>query len=1085
MMELNPNPSGASLFSNRWSRRLAQTRPIRRMALLAMAVLCCGAANAKTVYVNDAIVTPGNGNSWATAFKYLRDALAATTTNDEIWVAKGTYYPDNTLGIDTDLIYGDREVSFQIKGQKVYGGFVGTESLLTDRNPVLNPTILTGEIWPGQILYSSFHVASVLADSTLDGLTLQNGNANGSLSWILPRIPAYDSGGACYVTKDKVLTLQGCTFRNNRSVEFGGAIMIEGGDSSSSAGRVIATTCTFDQNLVNSTPLGPSSCKGGAIFGNVTATNCTFTANQITAAVGASGGAIFGDVNGTNCVFTGNTLTTSVVLLEANASGGAISGDVIGKNCTFTANTATSTVASGGAIRGSIVAANFVFSANFSTAGTIADLLDGTGAGGGGALYTEEGSSSLVNCVFVKNTSGIRGGAIVAGTSSTSSSLLVTDSTFLDNGVATTGSKGAALCCMGIVRIANNIFWHTVATSGAFNQSDMISVTKGGVLRNTYDNYPVSTEFARNVVKLRALAITTFRGADSYIGDPVDNLVAGDPLFFNAADPDGVDNLWRTADDGLRIKAGSSAIGTTSTIMNRGRLVPYRNFLLKDTLDIDGDGDVTELTPADIAAYSRVQNILVPLPQVLTPYLDMGAYEYGDLLNAPEISVEYPAATILVDGTSTIDFTALASVSTTFVIKNLGGSDLKTLSITGDGVNISDFKFSQPVIAVVPAGSSTTFTVTFAPSAVGVRNAAIHIVSNDANENPFDINLTGTALLPDIAVEYPAGTPLVDDSSTVDYGIVGLSGTSTRTFTIRNTGLGNLSILNISIAGAAASSYVATAPGSTFLTAGQFTTFDLTFTASAIGVQAATLIIESTDPDAEAFFSIDLTANVVGSPEISVRQPFSPELVDGDINDFGPVVIGSTYSKTFTVKNTGTATLKNIVISLTGSGTFSQTVFPVTKLLPGAQKDFIVTFKPAGAGDKTAALQIKSNDFDESQIDVTLIGSGISKFASRKRTAAAAASLVPTSPLQANATSPVADTIKSVSAPDGSKYLVLTVEKTAGWALSPHTVQVSSNLVDWFSGAKHTTILVDNGTTLKVRDNTPIVEGQKRYIRLK
>jgi hypothetical protein len=33
--------------------------------------------------------------------------------------------------------------------------------------------------------------------------------------------------------------------------------------------------------------------------------------------------------------------------------------------------------------------------------------------------------------------------------------------------------------------------------------------------------------------------------------------------------------------------------------------------------------------------------------------------------------------------------------------------------------------------------------VTFKPKAKGNRNAAIHIRSNDADENPFDIKLTG------------------------------------------------------------------------------------------------------------------------------------------------------------------------------------------------------------------------------------------------------------------------------------------------------------------------------------------------------
>ncbi len=40
--------------------------------------------------------------------------------------------------------------------------------------------------------------------------------------------------------------------------------------------------------------------------------------------------------------------------------------------------------------------------------------------------------------------------------------------------------------------------------------------------------------------------------------------------------------------------------------------------------------------------------------------------------------------------------------------------------------------------ALLP-NESTTFTVTFAPTAIGARTAMLHIASNDADENPFDI----------------------------------------------------------------------------------------------------------------------------------------------------------------------------------------------------------------------------------------------------------------------------------------------------------------------------------------------------------
>jgi M6 family metalloprotease-like protein len=67
---------------------------------------------------------------------------------------------------------------------------------------------------------------------------------------------------------------------------------------------------------------------------------------------------------------------------------------------------------------------------------------------------------------------------------------------------------------------------------------------------------------------------------------------------------------------------------------------------------------------------------------------------------------------------------------------------------------------------------------------------------------------------------------------------------------------------------------------------------------------------------------------------------------------------------------------------------------------------------------------------------------------------------------------------------DGRRYLALTVTKPPGVRIVG-TVEVSSNLMDWYSGKNHTTTLLNSPTTLKVRDNTPTSPAAKRYIRLK
>ena len=113
----------------------------------------------------------------------------------------------------------------------------------------------------------------------------------------------------------------------------------------------------------------------------------------------------------------------------------------------------------------------------------------------------------------------------------------------------------------------------------------------------------------------------------------------------------------------------------------------------------------------------------------------------------PELAIEQPVSTNLVDGSASIDFGSLAtgaSTSLTFTLRSTGTIPLLNLSATKDGTNSSDFTFTA-IPSALEDNTSTTFTVTFTPSAAGARSAAIHIASNDANESPFDITLTGAA----------------------------------------------------------------------------------------------------------------------------------------------------------------------------------------------------------------------------------------------------------------------------------------------------------------------------------------------------
>ena len=83
----------------------------------------------------------------------------------------------------------------------------------------------------------------------------------------------------------------------------------------------------------------------------------------------------------------------------------------------------------------------------------------------------------------------------------------------------------------------------------------------------------------------------------------------------------------------------------------------------------------------------------------------------------------------------------------TFTVKNAGTAALNLGAITS--TNAAEFAVSTAGIAVTLAPNETTvFFVTFSPSAAGARTGVINIASNDTDENPFEINVSGTGIVP-------------------------------------------------------------------------------------------------------------------------------------------------------------------------------------------------------------------------------------------------------------------------------------------------------------------------------------------------
>lgn len=118
----------------------------------------------------------------------------------------------------------------------------------------------------------------------------------------------------------------------------------------------------------------------------------------------------------------------------------------------------------------------------------------------------------------------------------------------------------------------------------------------------------------------------------------------------------------------------------------------------------------------------------------------------------PEIEVRQPVSSNLVDGVAMRRFgrtkVGATGITKKFTIKNTGLKQLAGLTITKTGSQKRDFIITAPAKTSLAFGATTTFKVTFKPTARGTRNAVLHIKSNDADENPFDIKLTGLGAPP-------------------------------------------------------------------------------------------------------------------------------------------------------------------------------------------------------------------------------------------------------------------------------------------------------------------------------------------------
>lgn len=298
---------------------------IFQVSLRAAALLVAGAGlstdlRATTWYVDDDFTSgvPHDGLSWNGAFLSLQTAIAVSQAGDEIWVASGSYRPAGGAA---------REATFPLKdGVGIYGGFSGTETLRSERDPdpATNGTVLSGDLLyndgpdGANMADNTYHVVTcsgVDGTAVLDGFTITAGNADGADIEDNP----HKGGGGLYAD-NATPTLSNCAFIGNRALYGGAVCSVNGSQPRLEGGSLTGNHATIH---------------GGAVFTEVSSRisilRCVLSGNTSD----GSGGAIYNRVGTsylTNCVLSGNF---------ANSSGAAIfnyQGHSHCMNCTITGN---------------------------------------------------------------------------------------------------------------------------------------------------------------------------------------------------------------------------------------------------------------------------------------------------------------------------------------------------------------------------------------------------------------------------------------------------------------------------------------------------------------------------------------------------------------------------------------------------------------------------------------------------------------------------------------------------------------------------------------------------------------------------
>jgi hypothetical protein len=315
-----------------------------------------------------------------------------------------------------------------------------------------------------------------------------------------------------------------------------------------------------------------------------------------------------------------------------------------------------------------------------------------------------------------------------------------------------------------------------------------------------------------------------------------------------------------------------------------------------------------------------------------------------------------PSAVIALSPTSLnfANVTVGSSSTKSVTISNTGSASLTISQIAPTGVGYSVSGFALPL--TVAAGATTSFTVSFAPSATGTAGGGVSLVSNASN-SPASLPLSGTGAAAPVA-------QLSANPATASFGSVTVGSSSTQSVSVTNSGNMNVTISQITTSGAAFSLNGVSVPLT--LAPGQSSTYIAQFAPTAVG---------------SASGQITFTSNASGSPTLislsgtGAATPVAQLTVNPVSLSFGSLTVGSSATQSVTISNSGNANLTISQISTSGTGfSGSGITLPLT-LTPGQTARYTAQFAPAATGAASGQISFSSNS--ATNPTVSLSGTGV------------------------------------------------------------------------------------------------------------